>query len=113
MPNRNYQRGAALERQWCADKEAEGYVTFRIAGSRGTTDCVAVAPGDLIFAQCKSGGRSRFEGFPPADRKALAEEADAAGARALLVRRFKGQKGYEELPPSEWPEARQNGSGSV
>jgi len=108
-----------LERDWRADKEAEGYVTFRAAGSKGAVDCIAIAPGDLIFAQCKSGGRSRFDGFGPADRESLLEAAQAAGARALLVRRYRGTSSYEEIPPEEWPQgstpsgtdsSRQNGS---
>lgn len=104
MPNRNYERGAALERAWCADKERDGYVTFRVAGSRGATDCIAAHPGDLIFAQCKQGGKYPFDGFGPSDRQRLAAEAAQANARAVLVRKLPRQRGYDEIPEQDWPQ---------
>lgn len=119
MPNRRYDRGAALERAWCAAKREEGYVVGRIAGSRGAFDAFAAkvilkdfgngisfleSDGiDLILAQMKSGGIHTFDGFSPSSRLALGELAAQAGGRAVLVRKRTRQVGYTEHYENEWP----------
>lgn len=106
MANNRYARGATLERTVAADWRKQGYVTARCAGSHGAFDVIAVKHGDLILAQCKSGGKYPFAGFGPASRERLAAEAALAGGRAVLV--FKGtrQRGYDVIGMEEWPNGR-------
>ena len=103
MPNRNYNRGAALERKLVTDWRAQGRMAYRVAGSRGAADVVALRPGDNILAQCKTGGTNPFRGFGPTDRKRLSDEAAAAGCRAVLVWRGTSQRGYQIYEEDEWP----------
>ncbi len=68
--NRKYQRGVAWERAIQQALEAQGYVTFRSAGSHGVADVVALHPlrRDVRLIQAKTGtGRASA-----ADRAALA-----------------------------------------
>jgi Holliday junction resolvase len=107
LPNRNYNRGAALERQWCRDKAEQGYVVGRIAGSHGLFDAFAACPGELILAQMKSGGANKYDGFGPSARAELALAATRAGGRAVLVRKYSRQRGYTEIPQAEWPNSQE------
>jgi hypothetical protein len=109
VPNRNYARGADLERQWCEDKRRDGWVAGRMAGSHGPFDGFAArefVPGvsELLLAQMKSGGTHTFDGFGPSARKALREAAEAAGGRAVLVRKRTRERGYTEHYEDEWPD---------
>lgn len=104
MANSRYQRGAALERQWVADRRSDGYVAARTPGSKGSFDALAARPGDLILAQMKCGGTSVYSGFGPSSRQQLALEAARAGGRAILVRKLHRQRGYTTYPEDEWPD---------
>jgi hypothetical protein len=109
LPNRNYARGADLERQWVADKRDAGWVSARIAGSKGEFDAFAAREfvdgvSELLLAQMKSGGTHTFDGFGPSARKELREAAEASGGRAVLVRKRTRERGYTEHYEDEWPD---------
>lgn len=67
MPNRNYRRGYENERKTMRVLEAAGYETFRMAGSHGMFDVIAVGKNDVRLIQVKS-GRARMG---PAAREAM------------------------------------------
>jgi hypothetical protein len=52
--NRNYQAGVRFEREIVHEREAQGEIALRTAGSRGFADVVAIVPGVAVdFVQCK------------------------------------------------------------
>ena len=54
MPNRNYVQGRAAEYRVKKEFEAAGYEVFRMAGSHGSADIIAVSPtGAVMFIQVK------------------------------------------------------------
>lgn len=55
MPNRNYLRGARLERLWLVQMKRKGYTVMRAAGSKGLIDCMAWNDDTIIMAQVKNG----------------------------------------------------------
>lgn len=81
-------RGAYLERQTQAHLQANGYWTMKAPGSKGAVDVVAIKPcgiescAQILFIQCKLNGV-----MPPAERAALWDVADEAGAWPLMVKR--------------------------
>jgi Holliday junction resolvase len=103
MPNTRYNRGATLERRLVADFRAQGYAAYRVAGSRGAADVIALKPGEVILAQAKTGGAYPFSDFGPDARLRLREEASLAGARAVLIWRGTGKRNYTTYPEGEWP----------
>ncbi len=55
---RNYQNGAAFERQCKENLEANGYAVMRSAGSHSPADLVALCKGRVpLGIQCKRNGR--------------------------------------------------------
>lgn len=75
-------RGAYLERQAQAALRADGYWTMKAPGSKGAVDLVAIKPGQVLFVQAKLSGL-----MGPAERAALWDTADRAGAVPLMVQR--------------------------
>jgi Holliday junction resolvase len=104
VPNRNYQNGAALEREWVEDRRREGYVASRAPGSKGSFDAFAAKAGELVLAQMKYGAGSAFSGFGPEARSRLLQDAARAGAQPLLIRKRPRQRGYDTYGPDEWPD---------
>ncbi len=88
-----YRRGADFERMVAERLRADGWTTFRVAGSRGPADLVAVRENwghaQVVLIQCKRNGRAR-----PADRLALTEAAHAIRATPLLAVRRKVEGRY-------------------
>lgn len=82
----NRQRGDYFERQVVLTLRAHGWIVVRSAGSLGVADLVALRKGNTpTLVSCKLGGR-----IGPAERAALVEAADLAGARAVLAMRPRG-----------------------
>lgn len=72
-------RGKAFEWEVRADLERDGYMCITSAGSLGPCDIVAVAPGRVLFVQCKGGVQGRSASNPglisPDERHGLLEYA--------------------------------------
>lgn len=77
-------RGAYLERQAQAALRADGYWTMKAPGSKGAVDLVAIKPGQVLFIQAKLAGGAYM---PPAERAALWDAAQQAGAIPLAMTR--------------------------
>lgn len=90
MTNRS--RGDYLERQTRAALEAHGWLIVRAGGSLGAADLVALRAGKRpLLIQCKILGRGRtFPRMDPAERVALWDAAEKAGARPLIATRYTG-----------------------
>lgn len=101
-----YQRSAARERQLVNSLRDLGYVAYRTPASKGAADVIALTQGKIYLYQIKTGGKSAFSGFPPADRKRLLKEADTAGAKCALIWWPKGASEPKILFPKEWPSER-------
>lgn len=83
MRNRNYERGANLERDVAARLRVAGWpVVIRSAGSHGLVDVVAVAAGQLLLIQCKTDGA-----MTAAARQELCDLADRVGGLPVLADR--------------------------
>jgi len=68
-----------------AQLRADGYVVYRAAGSHGCADLVALRRAARpLLIQVKSSAQGPFEHFGPDERKALIDEAERAGAFAVL-----------------------------
>lgn len=86
MTMTNRQRGDYFERQAKATLEAHGWEVVRSAGSLGAYDLVALRRGNTpTLVSCKLGGR-----IGPAERTAILDAADRAGARAVVAMRPRG-----------------------
>lgn len=82
----NRQRGDYFERQVRDTLRAHGWVVVRSAGSLGVADLVALRKGNTpTLVSCKLGGR-----IGPAERTAILDAADMAGARAVVAMRPRG-----------------------
>lgn len=82
----NRQRGDYFERQVKDTLTAHGWIVVRSAGSLGIADLVALRKGNTpTLVSCKLGGK-----IGPAERTALMDAADMAGARAVVAMRPKG-----------------------
>jgi Holliday junction resolvase len=82
----NRQRGDYFERQVVLTMRAHGWVVVRSAGSLGVADLVALRKGNTpTLVSCKLGGR-----IDPAERTAILDAADIAGARAVVAMRPRG-----------------------
>jgi Holliday junction resolvase len=55
----NATRGIYLERRVAEILAKDGWFTIRAAGSHGIADVVAIAPGQVVFIQCKTAGVMR------------------------------------------------------
>jgi Holliday junction resolvase len=83
--SRGHQRERDLVRLLRADDYPGGpWVAIRSPASLGVFDVIAVRDGEIRLIEVKSTARSAFAGFPPADRAALLEAAETAGATAWL-----------------------------
>jgi Holliday junction resolvase len=103
MANRGYQRSAARERQLVNEARAKGIVAYRTPQSKGAADVLLLSEGDIELVQVKTGGKSPFSGFPPAERAKLLDEAERAGGVATYVW-FPGDgKGRRIYPAGSWP----------
>jgi hypothetical protein len=60
MPNNNYKRGYALERNVKLYLESLGYMATRAAGSHGVYDVWATNGNSLWFVQCKIGASPAY-----------------------------------------------------
>lgn len=86
MAMTNRQRGDYFERQVRDTLRAHGWLVIRSAGSLGVADIVALRKGNTpALVSCKLGGR-----IGPAERTALLDAADLAGARAVVAMRPRG-----------------------
>lgn len=96
------ERGSRAERKVKAHLEAEGWLVVKAGGSLGAADLVACRDGRIMLVQVKAGGRNDFDGFPPAERRALREDAARAGGEAWLVRCYP-RKPPRWIPEADWP----------
>lgn len=101
----NRARGDYLEHQTRDALAAYGWYLIRAGGSLGAADLVALRAGKRpLLIQCKILGPGRaFPRVDPAERTALYEAAEKAGARAIIATRYRG--GYVallELPGPAW-----------
>lgn len=105
------QRGITRERQVRKLLEAEGWVVARCAGSKGEFDLMAARTHPLYrnpklsevrLCEVKSTAGGPYERFSPADRAALIERAQEAGAAPWLAWWPKGGK-LQWIAESEWP----------
>lgn len=105
MSNRS--RGDYLEYQTRTGLRRYGWVVVRAGGSLGVADLVALqyrrAP---WLIQCKILGPGRkYPRIDPAERKALYETAEQAGARPIIATRYKpGWVSFLALNGPEWTE---------
>lgn len=80
MPNAKYRAGRDLEYAVMKHLAANGYVVMcRAAGSHGPADVIAQKPGQLLYVQCKTGGKDT-----KAKRDHLSEMARWVGAVPLV-----------------------------
>src|SRR3954468_17991480 len=107
---RQYQKGAARERQLAKELEAEGYVVTRSAGSRSPHDLVVCGPArrdspsvsQVQLIQVKSDTAGPFAHFGPLERTMLKETARRCGAVPVLVHwPANGKQAW--FYESEWP----------
>ncbi|MEV4127481.1 hypothetical protein [Nocardia sp. NPDC049707] len=77
-----YRRGRDLEYAVRDHLQAEGYETFRSAGSRSPIDVIGFKPRHTVFVQCKLDGRC-----PPSERAELLRVAALAGAVPIVAAR--------------------------
>lgn len=78
-------RGHDRERAVKKLLELDGWFVIRAAASLGFADLVALRDGDLPrMIEVKSTAGGPWEHFGPADRQALSDAADKAGAVAVL-----------------------------
>jgi Holliday junction resolvase len=82
--NRNYARGADFERAVASCLHSDGYETFRIAGSHGSADVIAIKPGQILVIQCKLTGPG---GVSPREWNGLLEMARRVHAVPLVAHR--------------------------
>lgn len=91
MPNANRNAGDYFERSTKAALDAVGFWVIRAAGSFGVADVVAMrARSAPLLIACKTNGV-----LPRAEREALVEAAQKAGARPVLATR--SRRGWVDL----------------
>lgn len=78
----NYKRGADFERAVAARLIADGYELFRIAGSHGLADLIALKPLQTVLVQCKLSGPGKV---PPGEWNELYRLASWLGAVAVVA----------------------------
>lgn len=98
--------GHQRERQVAARLTAESWYVMRAAGSHGEADLIALkAERRPMMLQIKGTAGGPFSGFPPAERAALLDAAQRAGAVPFLVHWPK--RGKERwYGVDEWPSDR-------
>jgi Holliday junction resolvase len=100
-------RGSSRERKLLIKLVADGWVVYRSAGSHKPADLIALrhdAKPRLI--QVKGSRAGAFHDFPPAERKALIEQAFRAGAEAWLVW-WPPRGEMRWIAPDAWPQGRE------
>lgn len=86
MNGRNYQNGAALERQCKKRLEANGYAVVRSAGSHSPADLVAMRKGRATLGiQCKRNGR-----LDPEEWNEFFDWCALAGIAPVLAEKVRG-----------------------
>lgn len=101
----NRERGDYLERQTARALRQYGWIVVRAGGSLGCADLVAIRVGKkALLIQCKVLGKGReMPRVDPAERAALYEAAQQAGARAIIATRYSGgHVALLELPGPGW-----------
>jgi Holliday junction resolvase len=105
VPNSNRARGDYLEHQTRDALAQYGWQVTRAAGSMGAADLVCLRAGKRpLLVQCKILGPGRsMPRIDPAERMALYECAQKAGARAIIATRYIGGViTLMELPGPHW-----------
>lgn len=82
-------RGTRFERRVRKWLESQGWVAFRVAGSLGLVDLVAVKDGATWLIQCKAYDCDHIHKFNP---EPLRELALKCGAKPVLVKRVGKRK---------------------
>jgi Holliday junction resolvase len=77
-------RGSSRERAVLLKYREDGWVAYGGKASKGPADIIACRAGEIELCQVKSDARNPYNNFSPAERLALIEEAERAGARAVL-----------------------------
>jgi Holliday junction resolvase len=96
-------RGHDRERAVVALYREIGWLAFRAPGSLGVADVIALKDGSRPrMIEVKSTAAGPYEHFGPADREALREAAEIAGADALLAW-WPSRAKLRIIPASEWP----------
>jgi Holliday junction resolvase len=105
MAKADSKRGIQRERDLVNALRDEGWFALRAPASLGVADVVALKDGERPrLTEVKSTKAGPYAGFGPADRKALAEAADRAGADAFLYWHPPRRK-PQWIPRSDWPDA--------
>jgi Holliday junction resolvase len=105
MAKADSKRGIQRERDLVNSLREGGWFALRAPASLGVADVVALKDGERPrLIECKSTRAGKYSGFLPADRKALAEAADRAGADAFLYWHPPRRK-PQWIPRSDWPDA--------
>jgi len=86
-----YRYGRAFEYKVRDEMKSLGYFVMRSPASRSPIDLVAIAPGIVVFVQCKTGGA-----FPPAEWNEFYDLCLSVGAVPLMAQRA-GWSGIEYL----------------
>lgn len=101
-------RGHQRERDLVRLLRSEGWdgagpaIAIRAPASLGVFDVMAARNGEVRLVEVKSTSRSAFAGFSPADRRALLEAAERAGATAWLYW-HPPRKAPAWIPSDDWP----------
>ena len=99
-----YQRSARRERETVKYLRDLGHVAYRTPASKGAADVVDLYHGNVSLIQIKTGGKSAFDHFGPAERERLVQEAAKAGGTPGLFWWPTG-KPLEIIGADRWPDA--------
>lgn len=102
-------RGNYAEHRVAEELRNWGWVVKGTGDAHGTTDLIGLREGRtpiLVQVKATAAKRGPFADFKPAERRALIEEAELAGANAWLAWRPPDRKGTRWIEPDEWPPLR-------
>jgi Holliday junction resolvase len=99
----SYRRGAKRENEWADRMAAQGWSTTRSAGSHGAADVVSCRDREIVYDQIKTDRAGPYAHFGPAERRALLDEAEKAGATARLIWWPPDRQGPRIIHPHCWP----------
>lgn len=112
MPPRSPRFGHDRERAVRRILEKSGWFVIRAPGSLGPADLVALRAGDQPrMYEIKATAAGPFAGFGPADRRALKDAAERAGATPQLVW-WPANKPLQWIDEADWPEDKATRSSS-